>query len=205
MYPHWWRDLIPKLGFGEMRVLATLIEETIGWHREGWTVTQSDVAREAGLMRRHAVAALESLQERGLVASAPLGCGKGHAKTYRLVPQGHRALDPTGAGVCTPGAQPEDHKPLKEQENGVFKERKKGKKTTTGAPRRRREPTRTRPGEVTEASHGRYPTIDAHNAGYSAGLQGHPQNANPYAANTEEHRCWRNGWQEGSRARRGAT
>jgi len=68
----------------------------------------------------------------------------------------------------------------------------RGRKTTTSS------------GEVGEASDQDTPTLQARRTGFNAALTGNPREANPHTPESEEWKCWRNGWIEGTQLSSGA-
>ena len=89
-------ELAPTLKEGELRVLLYLIRRTYGFKQSSDQVSLSQfcdgIVTKAGkrldsgtgLARRHVVAALASLEERGLVRCERGGAGRGHASRYAL-------------------------------------------------------------------------------------------------------------------------
>lgn len=60
-------ELLPQLGYAELKVLLCLFRATFGWHRPKATLSIKQIAKATGLSAHHAWDAGDSLEKRGFV------------------------------------------------------------------------------------------------------------------------------------------
>lgn len=63
-------ELLPQLGYAELKVLLCLFRATFGWHRPKATLSIKQIAKATGLSAHHTWDAGDALEKRGLVKKA---------------------------------------------------------------------------------------------------------------------------------------
>ena len=78
-------EMIPILGFAEMKVLWVLCRKIFGWHKVRDQISLSQLEKCTGLERQHVLKATKSLIERGLITKEVSGEKSAQITHYTLV------------------------------------------------------------------------------------------------------------------------
>lgn len=78
-------EMLPSLGFAELKVLLVVFRHTFGWHRTRDKISLSQFERATGLERRHILKAVKGLMNKNLIRKEVTGPKSAKEATYELI------------------------------------------------------------------------------------------------------------------------
>lgn len=80
--PHEFYDKwLPDLDYAEVKVLLTIIRQTLGCDKNEDCISLSQLQEKTGLQKKHIITAVKNLQEKGIINKKIIGAN-GTQKTY---------------------------------------------------------------------------------------------------------------------------
>jgi DNA-binding MarR family transcriptional regulator len=81
-------EMLPYLGFAEIKVLLVLFRHSFGWNRNRFKISLSQFEMGTGLTRTNILRAINSLIKRGLISKETVGPKSNRSTYYELIIQG---------------------------------------------------------------------------------------------------------------------